>query len=416
MKDFLMIWPNTTTVRHINYHFTQFGEIYDYLQRKFPKKIDLLDADMLNLDLTKITKVLLKNKYKVVAMYITTENLRQSISIAELMKEIYTDIKILAYGTMPLILPNFFIKTPIDAVFVDGDQEKAIENYFKYAESNDFSILSGIKVIDNGTLRNTKVGEYIDIDELGFTDLHQLPLEEYFKVKNKRRVIITISRGCPYNCPHCLVQKQEGHVDRRRNIESLKRYLLSIYNEYKYVKFFSPNFTLNKSYVFELCSMLKSNFPDLKWECTTRMNFLEDEEMLKIMQESGCIQISLGIETLSQSELKEIGKKYDVDKLYETIKRVQKHNIKIKACIMLGIPHQNKESLINTFTFLDNLNVEIRPTIYTPYQEIHKDMTVDQIESYNRKLFHTSVDDITNLQLLKLVYYPNLYKEILNVK
>lgn len=416
MKDFLMIWPNTITVRHINYHFTQFGEIYDYLERKFPKRIDVLDADMLNLDLTKITKILLENNYKAIAMHITTENLRQSISISELIKEIYPNIKILAYGTMPLVLPEFFINTTIDAIYVNGDQEKAIENYFKYIESNDFSVLSGVKLICNNKLIDTKVGEYININELGFTNLNKLPLEEYFKVKNKRRIIITISRGCPYNCPHCLVQKQEGHIDRRRNIDSLQKYLSSIYSEYKYVKFFSPDFTLNKKYVFELCTMIKNNFPELKWECTTRMNFLEDEAMLEIMRESGCTQISLGIETLSKTELNEIGKEYDVDVLYETIKRVQKHNIKIKACIMLGIPQQNKESIINTFTFLDNLNIEIRPTIYTPYQKMSKNMTIDQIEAYNRKLFHSDVDGVTNAQLLKLVYNPNMYKEILNVK
>ena len=43
------------------------------------------------------------------------------------------------------------------------------------------------------------------------------------------------------------------------------------------------------------------------------------------MQEAGCTQISLGIETLSKEELETIGKNYDVDKLYETIKRVQKY-------------------------------------------------------------------------------------------
>lgn len=411
-----MIWPNTTTVRHINYHFTQFGEIYNYLEKKFPEKIDILDADMLNLDLTKITKIILRNNYKVIAMYITTENLRQSISISGLVKEICPDIKILGYGTMPLILPKFFINTPIDAIYVNGDQEKAIENYFKYIKSNDFSVLSGVNLICNEKLIDTKDGEYININELGFTNLNKLPLEEYFKAKNKKRIIITISRGCPYNCPHCLVQKQEGHIDRRRNIESLKKYLSSIYSEYRYVKFFSPDFTLNKKYVFELCNMIKNNFPELKWECTTRMNFLEDEAMLELMNESGCTQISLGIETLSKIELNEIGKKYDVDSLEETIKRVQKYNIKIKACIMLGIPHQNKESILNTFTFLENLNVEIRPTIYTPYQTMDENMTVDQIESYNRKLFHSSVDGVTNLQLLKLVYFPNMYKEILNVE
>ena len=54
MKDFLILWANTTSVRHINYHFTQLGEIVDYLENIFPEKIDILDADMENLDLLQI--------------------------------------------------------------------------------------------------------------------------------------------------------------------------------------------------------------------------------------------------------------------------------------------------------------------------------------------------------------------------
>ena len=343
---------------------------------------------MENLDLLQVTKRLLKSQYKAVAMYITTENLRQSINISELIKEISPTTKIIAYGTLSVLLPNFFEKTKIDAIYTNGDQEKAIENYFKYIINNDFEILSGIKLIQNGKLIDTKEGEYIDFNELGFSNLEKLPVANYFKVKNKKRIIITISRGCPYTCPHCLVQMTEGHKDRRRNINKLKEYLNKIFNEYKYVKFFSPDFTLDKQYVIEICEMLIKNFHGIEGECTTRMNFLDDENMLK----------------------------YDVDNLEETIKRVQKYNIKIKACIMLGIPGQSRESIIKTFSFLDRLQVEIRPTIYTPYQHMDKNMTIDEIESYNRKLFRSEVEGVTHLELLKLVYEPKKFKEILDVK
>lgn len=121
MKDFLILWANTSTVRHINYHFTQLGEIVDYLEKIFPEEIDILDADMENLDLLQVTKRLLKSQYKAVAMYITTENLRQSINISELIKEISPTTKIIAYGTLSVLLPNFFEKTKIDAIYTNGD-------------------------------------------------------------------------------------------------------------------------------------------------------------------------------------------------------------------------------------------------------------------------------------------------------
>ena len=76
MYNFLILWANTSTVRHINYHFTQFGEICDYLDKKFQNEIEMLDADMLNMDLSKITKFLVKQEYKAIAMYVTTENIR----------------------------------------------------------------------------------------------------------------------------------------------------------------------------------------------------------------------------------------------------------------------------------------------------------------------------------------------------
>lgn len=416
MKNFLILCANTSSVRHINYHFTQFAEIYSYLDKIFPEQVDLLDADMENLDLSKVTQILLKNEYKAIAMYITPENLRHSINIIELVKEINPSTKIIAYGTLSLLVPGFFLKTKIDAIYVEGDQEKAIENFFIYVLNSDDSILSGIKLIQNNKLIETKKGEYIDFDKLGFTNPELLPIDEYFKFKNKRRIIITMSRGCQYNCPHCLVQLTEGHKDRRRNIKIFKEDLAKIFDKYKYVKFFSPDFTLDKKYVLELCEMLIQEFPEIEWECTTRMNFLEDENMLQQMSKAGCKQISLGVETLSKEELNYIGKNYNVDNLEYIIKRVQKYNIKIKACIMLGIPGQTRESIINTFTFLDRLNVEARPTIYTPYQKMNENMSIDEIESYNRKLFHGQVLGVNNIDLLKLVYYPKKFREILYVK
>ena len=47
---------------------------------------------------------------------------------------------------------------------------------------------------------------------------------------------------------------------------------------------------------------------------------------------------------------------------------------------------------------------------------MNKNMTIDEIESYNRKLFHSEVEGVTHLELLKLVYEPKKFKEILDVK
>ena len=34
MSKYLVIWPKSSNVVHINYHYTQFGEYIDYLNNK----------------------------------------------------------------------------------------------------------------------------------------------------------------------------------------------------------------------------------------------------------------------------------------------------------------------------------------------------------------------------------------------
>ena len=55
MNKCLVVWPKSATVVHINYHYTQFGEIIDYLQNKLPEQIIALDCDVENKDIINIT-------------------------------------------------------------------------------------------------------------------------------------------------------------------------------------------------------------------------------------------------------------------------------------------------------------------------------------------------------------------------
>lgn len=414
MKKFLLLWTNTTTVRHYNYHFTHFGEIYDYLDKKFPNEFDALDADILNYDINDVYKEILKQRYEVIVMYVTTENAYSSCSFANFIKKNNLNIKLMAYGPICFLTNKLLFNYGFDVIYKSGDFEKSIENYLNYYITKDKKFLSGIIYIENDNIIETKKGEFIDINEMGFTNLDKLPIEKYFKNPNKKRIIITISRGCPYSCPHCIIQQQEGNIDRRRNIELLKKYIKKYYNKYNYYKFFSPNFTLNKKYVVELCDMLIKDFPDIIWECTTRMNFLNDDELLRKMRDAGCKQISVGIESLTEKELITINKKNNNRKIIETIKKVNNYGIKIKACLMIGIPNQTKESIIYTFKTLRNLNVDLRPSIYSPYQNINDKMSLMEIEEFNRKLYHPNQSYIPSNKLLEIINNPNDFEMILN--
>ena len=85
----------------------------------------------------------------------------------------------------------------------------------------------------------------------------------------------------------------------------------------------------------------------------------------------------------------------------------------VKACIIIGIPGQTKNSLKKTLNTLEELGVIVRPMIYTKYQCLKSKMSIDEIESFNRKIFNDNDLDITNEQMARLLYHIDEYKNIL---
>ena len=48
MDRYLVVWPKSKDVVHINYHYTDFGEIVDYLNWVFPNQVIAVDNDVQN--------------------------------------------------------------------------------------------------------------------------------------------------------------------------------------------------------------------------------------------------------------------------------------------------------------------------------------------------------------------------------
>lgn len=411
MKKYMIMCAKASTVAHINYHFTQFGKIVDYLDKLFPNKILAIDYETLNFNLLQAIKQIIKYKLEYVCMYVTTENLRNSILFAKYIKRIFPNVSILAYGNTTILIPNLYINSPFDAIHKDGDYETCIQSFFKYYNV-DNTKLEGMYVINEGNLVNTKEGTFIGENDWGISNPTRVPINKYIKIKKKKRFVINISKGCPFSCKHCLINIVEGKSERRRSISNLKDVISRIYPQYAHIKLWAANFTLNKQYVYDFCNLVKEYFPDLTWECATKIDLIDDN-LLKTMSNYGCKQINLGIETLNEEKWIKNTKDYSVQKIDNVIDNVQKFGIKIRGCIMLGIPGQTKESIYKTIDYLILKGVDIRPTIFTPYHLLDENISIDDIDDYNKKTFNAHVDEITYKQLINLLTNIKDYKKIL---
>lgn len=414
MEKYLVVWPKSESVVHINYHYTQFGESVDYLKKFFHEKIIALDCDI---DNKNITEFIEENNVSKVIMQVNYENAKNAFEMCNQIKE-KSNIPVLGYGNIAIRLPKIFLNSKFDLIYKDGDPEVCMRSFLEnYQQNEDTSNMQekiiGANLIRNGSFLPTQKGQYIHPDNWGISRKEDVPIDKYDEIKGKNRYIINISRGCPYGCSHCLIQLTEGRRERRRSIENLSEAIDEISSKYNHVKLWAANFTLDKQYVKSFCEIM-SKHPDMTWECATRIDLVRDKKMLEKMYESGCRQISLGVESLNNGELIKT-KDFRADEISKAISDIQSTNIKVKACIMFGMPNQSKESIIDTLSFLKDRQVAVRPTIYTPYQTIPEDVKIEELSKYNRKTYeNNNVKGVTSKQLEELVKRPYDFKKILD--
>ena len=417
-SNFLFVWADSglsTKSNHVNapYHFVHLGEITNYIEKKIGEEVDILDIEAEQTEIQDIMKKIINSEYKAIAFYINTENLQNTIKLHEYIKEILPECKTIAYGEMPIYLPKFFMKTNFDAIVSrECDQEIAILDFFKYSlkkiqENN----MRGVILIRNRQLLNCKKGAFLEPEEWGYTNVSKVPIKKYFEMERKQQVVVTIARGCPYNCPYCNAVLYYGKKERRRKAKDIVNYINSL--DYQYFKFFAPDFTLNEEKAMELCQELINNGKKIKWSCTTRPDLLKNEELIKMMSKSGCYKIAIGIESVENEDLKSINKRYDNKVIVEGIKLLQKYDIEYKALVMFGVPNQTKESIKYTLDFLNKYNVNIRPTAYTPFYEMNHNMNEEQISKYDKRTYYEGIPNLSYRDFLKLIYDTENYKKIL---
>ena len=80
---------------------------------------------------------------------------------------------------------------------------------------------------------------------------------------------------------------------------------------------------------------------------------------------------------------------------------------------MFGMPNQTKENIKYTLEFLQQNNVKIRPTAYTPFYEMNHNMNSEQISKYDKRTYYEQIMDLKYIYYIKIIYERKNYKKIL---
>ena len=181
------------------------------------------------------------------------------------------------------------------------------------------------------------------------------------------------SRGCPLDCEFCAVTSAFGGQYRNRpsaevlaELRGLRPFegWLTLKN---CVFFVDDNIAGNRARTRELLSRIGDL--KLKWFGQASMNIAQDTELLKLCQQSGCMGLFIGFETLSHATLRSIGKKVNrPENYYEVVKKIHDYGIGIDGSFVFGFDTDDDGVFDRTLEFIQSAKIEVAYfSILTPY-------------------------------------------------
>jgi len=215
---------------------------------------------------------------------------------------------------------------------------------------------------------------YKNIDDLPIPSWDLVNLDNYTRVLNGERVIsILSSRGCPNRCTHCnSVIMGGGHKIRFRSVNNIIeeiKYLQSLgYNSFR---FNDDNFACRGN-LKELTSEIKKL--NIKYRIFAHIRDLTDETC-KLLSESGCVHISIGIESMNSDNLKFLRKNTNVEIVDVNLRNVKRYGMISRVYFILGLPHDTNETIEKYFFIASLLPFDeyaIYPLLPYPGTEIYK--------------------------------------------
>jgi len=163
-------------------------------------------------------------------------------------------------------------------------------------------------------------------------------------------LFIQASRGCPYNCEFCLVNKMFGRRMRCRSIDDVLQEIRSL--PIRRVFFADDNLTLRKRWAKELIRGLEPL--GLTWFCQSSVDVADDEELLSLMASAGCVGVIIGFESLDPKALEETRKKHNkIEEYAAAVQKIQSHGIHCLASFVVGFDADTLETFDHIVEFVE---------------------------------------------------------------
>jgi hypothetical protein len=165
---------------------------------------------------------------------------------------------------------------------------------------------------------------------------------------------IQTKRGCPMNCIYCTTPWLEGRTYRYRPIEYAVEEMRAYRDVWGVRHFFFVDGTFNHpvDHALEVCEALLQANLGVEWYACVNPAAVPDE-LARAMKRAGCMGVTLTPDSCSDRVLKAYDKGFSTAEVAQAVGALQRHNIPIDTCIIIGGPGETRETVAESVTFCE---------------------------------------------------------------
>jgi radical SAM superfamily enzyme YgiQ (UPF0313 family) len=353
------------------------GYLASYAMEKDPElEFTILDGENLGIGFEGVEREIKAFKPDLVGMTFPTPAYLHVVRCAEIVKA-YADIPVVVGGPHPSAFPEDILNEISQIDFcVIGEGELAFANLVQTVKKGgSLADVQGITYREWGkVVRNANCPLIMDLDELPFPARNLLPTHLYYSPSTKRLSnrlcgnMIT-SRGCPYDCTYCESKVIWTRKVRLRSVDDVCKEIQQCITEYGIgeINFHDDILPMRRERTTELCKEIVRRNLDIRWICMSRVNFAW-EGVMQDMKKAGCRRIMFGLESGSNTILKNIKKNTTIERAYEAVEICRRAGIETMGSFMIGNIGETEETIRETIDFAKKLKLDIASFFVTiPY-------------------------------------------------
>jgi len=217
-------------------------------------------------------------------------------------------------------------------------------------------------------LRSFKAGAYRRVyQQADEVSLENIPMahKALYHRRDYTSGVLFATRGCPHRCDFCTIAVMYPHRLRKRPIAEVAAEYASFRG--RVIIFWDDNLAGDMGYAKEL---FRAITPYRKWwSSQAGIQAGRDDEFLALAAQSGCKQLFLGLESISQLSMAEVNKGCNqVEEYSRIIARIHSHGIAVQAGVVFGFDHDGPEIFSDTVDFLEATGIQNATfNILTPF-------------------------------------------------